>query len=108
MTHTFDVDVAKEYGVNPAILLQNITTSCLNHKANESNFYDGYYWMSASISAFEELFPYMSTHQVRAALLTLLDDGLILKGNYNESPYDRTAWYTVTEKGMDKASDSRR
>lgn len=97
--HFFDPQIAVKYGVNAAILLQNIAYWCEHNEANDKNYNDGLYWTYNSAKAFTELFPYMSDWQVRKALSVLVDDGLIVTGNYNQSTYDRTLWYAITEKG---------
>jgi uncharacterized phage protein (TIGR02220 family) len=97
--HYFDVNVAMKYGVNCAVLLQNIWHWVKKNEANGTNFHDGYYWTYNSTRAFAELFPYLTKRQIEKALTTLKDDGIIKTGNYNALQYDRTLWYTVTEKG---------
>ena len=99
MIHVFDTDVAKEYGVNAAIILQNIAYWIMQNEANETNFYDGRYWTFNSKRAYGELFPYMTAKQIRTALEKLIEDGVLVTGNYNKLAYDRTAWYALTEKG---------
>src|SRR5699024_1342268 len=64
---------------------------------NKKHFHDNKYWTYNSTSAFSELFPYWSKRQIERILSKLLKEGAILKGNYNEMPYDRTSWYTITE-----------
>ncbi|MDY4799085.1 MAG: hypothetical protein SO157_07065, partial [Bullifex sp.] len=98
--HLFDIDVAVKYGVNCAILLENIRYWVDKNKANEQNLHDGKYWTYNSKSAFSILFPYMSYKQIRTALDTLRDEGLVETGTFSDNPYDRTLWYTVTEKGL--------
>ena len=98
--HFFNTDVAVKYGVNCAILLENIRYWVDKNKANEQNLHDGKYWTYNSKSAFSILFPYMSYKQIRTALDTLRDEGLVETGTFSDNPYDRTLWYTVTEKGM--------
>lgn len=99
MKHIFDVDIAKQYGVNAAILLENISYWIKQNEANETNFYDGYYWTFNSRRAYRELFPYMSERQINTAFEKLISDGLIITGNYNKVAYDRTLWYALTQKG---------
>ena len=99
MKHIFDVDIAKRYGVNAAVLLENIGYWIKQQEANETNFYDGRYWMFNSRRAYRELFPYMSERQIATAFEKLIADGLIVTGNYNQVAYDRTLWYALTEKG---------
>ena len=90
MIHSFDVDVAALYGVNAAILLQNIYYWCEHNRLNEKHYYDGEYWTYNSRKAFAEQFPYMGDKQIRSALGKLKDEGLIITGCYNNSSYDRT------------------
>lgn len=99
MTHIFDVEIAKEYGVNAAILLQNLGYWIMRNKANETNYYDGKYWTFNSRKAYRELFPYMSERQIDTAFKKLIDNGLVITGNYNKLKYDRTLWYALTQKG---------
>ena len=99
MTHFFDIDIAKRYGVLSAVLLQNLQHWIEKNKANEKNFFDGHYWTYNSKKAFTELFPYVTARQVDTALKKLIDDGVVITGNYNNSAYDRTLWYAITKKG---------
>lgn len=99
MKHIFDVDIAKKYGVNAAILLENIGYWIKQNEANETNFFDGTYWTFNSRRAYRELFPYMSERQINTAFQKLIDDELIITGNYNKLVYDRTLWYALTQKG---------
>lgn len=99
MFHMFDTEIATRYGINAAVLFQNIAFWCNHSRANGTNFHDGLYWTYNSVKAFQELFPYLGKSQISSALQKLLDEGLIVKGNYNKVAYDRTAWYAVTELG---------
>lgn len=99
MNHNFNVEVAEKYGLEEAILLENLNYWCVKNEANKKNFKDGMYWTYNSVSAFNELFPYMSNHKISRALKNLEDKGLIKSGNFNENTYDRTKWYAVTKNG---------
>ena len=101
MEHSFDIKIAKEYGIEEAIILKNIYFWIQKNTANEKHFYDGKYWTYNSKKAFSELFPYMTENKIRYALDNLKKNGLIETGNYNESSYDRTLWYTLTEKAYE-------
>lgn len=98
-THYFDIKVAELYGINCAVILQNLWHWIRKNEANGTNFYDGYYWTYNSTKAFKELFPYLSQKQIETALKRLRDEGIIITGNYNPVKYDRTLWYAITEKG---------
>ena len=41
----------------------------------------------------------MTPRQVDYALQKLIDEGIIITGNYNKVTYDRTLWYAITKKG---------
>lgn len=99
MQHSFDIDIAKEYGILEAILLNNLWYWIEKNRANETNFFDGEYWTYNSNRAFNELFPYATPRKINYALNHLQEEGLIKTGNYNQSAYDRTLWYAFTEKG---------
>lgn len=98
--HMFDPQIAQEYGVNAAIIFQNLAYWIEHNRANETNFHDGRYWTYNSVRAFTELFPYLTDKQIRGALKKLEEGGMILVGNYNKSAYDRTRWYALAEKGL--------
>jgi len=93
------VEVATKYGMLEAVLLENINFWVAKNKANEKNFYDGFYWTYNSITALSKLFPYASMATIFRALHNLEDAGLILAGNYNKDASDKTKWYTLTKKG---------
>lgn len=99
MIHVFDTDIAEKYGVNAAIILQNVSYWVKQNEANGTNCFDGNYWTYNSRRAYQELFPYMSKRQIETAFQKLIDDGLIITGNYNKMAYDRTLWYALTQKG---------
>lgn len=99
MQHSFNVEIAKEYGILEAILLENINYWLLKNEANEKNYHDGNYWTYNSTRAFATLFPYASQRQIQTALKKLINEGILITGNYNEYAYDRTLWYALTEKG---------
>lgn len=99
--HYFDVNIAELYGINCAVLLQNIWRWEQYHAANGNNFYEGRYWTYNSAAAFSELFPYLSKKQIEGALKKLRDNGILLVNNFNKQKWDRTLWYSVSDKGME-------
>lgn len=99
MEHHFNVEIAKEYGILEAVILNNFQHWIEKNRANGTNYHDGFYWTYNSARAFSELFPYASQKQIRKALQHLISEGIVQTGNYNKTPYDRTLWYSLTEKG---------
>ena len=97
MEYSFDVDFAVENGVEEAVLYKNIMFWCQKNMANGRHFYDGRYWTYNSAQAFTELFPFWNKKKIERLLQSLVDKGIILKGEYNQNKYDRTLWYTPSE-----------
>lgn len=100
MQHNFDVELAKEYGILEAILMQNIYFWIEKNKANNKHFYDGRYWTYNSRKAFTEMFPYSTYDKIRRALEKLIKLDILITGNYNKQFSDRTLWYSFTDKGL--------
>lgn len=97
MDYSFNGDVAKLYGVDGAIFIHNIYWWVRKNKANGTHFYAGKWWTYNSVSAWQELFPFWTTNQIRRILERLEKSGAIIVGNYNAVKYDHTKWYTVAE-----------
>lgn len=98
--HFFNVNFACRYGVAEAIIFQNLHYWCQNNKANEKHYYEGSYWTFNSVSAFNQLFPYMSKDKIYRTLKNLEDKKLIKTGCFNKIAYDRTKWYAITDFGI--------
>lgn len=99
MQHSFNVEIAKKYGILEAVLLNHLWFWIKKNKANNTNYFDGNYWTFNSTKAFSELFPYASERQIKYALKHLREEEIIKVGNYNKDTRDRTLWYAFTEKG---------
>ena len=97
MTYSFDVDVAQEYGVNGAVMIKNFQFWIMKHRAEEKNFFDGRYWTYNSVRGWSELFCFWTPKQIRTILDNLVERGVLKKGNYNQTPYDRTSWYAFVD-----------
>ena len=97
MHHSFDVDIAVEFGLKDSILLQHLIFWLQKNKANNKNYYDEHYWTYSSMKAFSELFPYFSEKEIRGIIGRLKKKNVLLIGNYNETKYDRTQWYAISD-----------
>jgi len=97
MQHSFDVNIAKLYGVEVAIFLKNIAYWVVYNKNEDINYHDGRYWTYNKISSFSNHFPYWSSKQIERLINKCFALNLIIRGNYNKSKYDRTCWYSLTE-----------
>ena len=99
MQHHFNTEIAKQYDIITAILLDNFYYWIEKNRVNELNYKDGKYWTYNTKKAICEWFPYLNERQLDYALKKMVEQGLIVKGNYNENKYDRTLWYAITNFG---------
>ena len=105
MYHQFNTKIAKQYGLEESILLENIYFWVKKNKCNNQNYHNGKYWTYNSIKAFSVLFPYMSESKIYRALKNLEENGLIEISDFNENRYKRPSWYTLTEKALKLYND---
>lgn len=100
MTHHFKVALAKEYGIEEAILIDEFYFQITRNRANDKNFFDGRYWTYNTQKAYVDIFPYLNAGKVKRVINSLLEKGILLKGNYNANQYDRTNWYSFSDFGL--------
>ena len=98
MIHFFSDEVALEVGINGAIMLNHLHYWVKKNADNEMNYHDGYFWTYNSIAAYKKQFPFWSEKTIYRILRELEVNGYVKTGNYNQSAYDRTKWYALTEK----------
>ena len=96
MVHSFEVEDAKLYGVECAVILYNLRFWLHKNLANGKHFHNERVWTYNSAKAFEELFPYMSHRQIYRRLQKLIDKGIVVTGDYG-NPWDQSKWYSVNE-----------
>lgn len=96
----YTLAVDRRFGMECAVIIKHLYFWIKKNQVCEKNFHDGRYWTYGSVKAFCELFPYMGDKKLRNAFKKLEDNGLIVVGNYNTLPFDRTKWYALTTKGM--------
>ncbi len=103
--HSFDTDVAAMVGVPAAAIAYNIQHWCEKNAANDAHSFEGRHWTYNSVSAFKELFPYLSVKQIRTALDKLESAGLIVSGNFNKQGRDQTKWYSFVPEAVVKSAN---
>ena len=97
MTHIFDTNIAVEYGVEIAIVVNHLAFWIQKNEANGKHMHNGKVWTYNSIKAFSELFPYWTERQIRRILMNMEELKIIETANFNKVSYDRTKWYTFTD-----------
>lgn len=96
----FNSDLAVKYGVDEAIILQNFIFWIKKNIANNVNYQDGKYWTYCSVQAMTKLFPFWSEGQIVRILKSLINQGILEKGCFNENKYNRTSWYAITDNSI--------
>lgn len=90
--------IAKKCGVHAALLMDYIRIETIE---NDCAFNaQAHSWERISEKDFIEQFPFMSSRQISYAIKKLIDNNLIITGNFNESKFDKTLWYSLTDYGF--------
>ena len=102
MTYFFDAQIAEQFGVDEAIIIQNFQYWIAKNEANKKHYHDGRYWTYNTAEAFTKLFPFWSAGQIRRILKSLQEKDVLITGNFNPSAYDRTMWYAFSDSFISK------
>src|SRR6185503_6404796 len=95
--HSFEVDLACKYGMESAALIHHLQYWIRHNKSLKRNFKEGKTWSYQTLREIKAHFPYWSIKQTERNIKKLIDQGVIIKGNFNNSPYDRTIWYAFKD-----------
>jgi len=101
LSHHFNVKLATLIGLNEAILLNhfwywNERNEDLENRLKDPNH--PYPWTYNSGESMHRIFPYLSIREIRTAIKNLVDNGWLITGNFNKAAFDKTKWYSITEK----------
>jgi hypothetical protein len=97
MEHHFNTEYALKYGIEEAIVINNLQFWITKNRANKKHFINDRTWTYNSYKAFSEIFPYWNEHKMKRILDSLVDKEILLRENYNKSGYDRTCWYAFKD-----------
>lgn len=100
-SHSFDQGVAIKYGMAAAVVFNHIIYWLrFNFRKKDAELIEGKTWMYETQEAISESLGYLSYDEVKKAIKQLLDAGLLIKGNFNKNPFDKTNWYTVFDQKL--------
>jgi len=85
MEHHFNTDHAVKYGIEEAIVINNLVFWITKNKANRKHYLNDRTWTYNTYKAFSEIFPYWNEHKIKRILDSLVNQGVILRENYNKS-----------------------
>lgn len=83
--------LARAIGLPEAMLLQQIQYWVVRSKHE----HDGRRWIYNTLANWHAQFSFWSEDSIARTLKRLETKGLIITGNFNDDPMDRTKWYTV-------------
>lgn len=98
--YRFDVDHARKWGVDEAIMLHNLIFWLRKNKAKGKNFHDGHYWTYNTYEKWAKVLPFWTANQIKRIVSSLTTQGVILTSNHNKMKYDRTLWYALTDEKL--------
>ena len=99
MTHHFNTEIAKIYGIEEAIIIDNLFFWIIKNEANGKNFFEGRYWTFNSVKSYNKLFTYMTESKIYRILNKLVSEDIIIKDNFNDNAFDRKGWYAFSDNG---------
>ena len=99
MKHSFEAEIADKYGIEVAVVFDMFCFWINKNEANNYNYHDGKYWTFNSAKGFKKIFPYWSEKKIQRILQKMVEEDLIIKGNYNENPWNQTSWYAFGNMG---------
>jgi len=92
-----------DFNLDTAVFLDLIAFWLKKNSLNKQprNFRDGRYWTYNTLDSYCTHFPGWSKDTIRRIIRNCVKHGLLLVGNYNRKGYDRTAWYSLTDKALE-------
>lgn len=98
--HSFNVGIAIDYSPTMALWLGHLAFWSEKNLANNKHIHDGLVWCYDTLEALRDYFPYFTKRQIERLINNSVELGLVKKGNYNQTQYDRTCWYALTPKAL--------
>lgn len=99
--HTFSVEVATKLGsAHDAIILQHFWFWHQNNHGKDHAMKGDHPhpWTYNTVAKIAEIFPYMTEREVRLSIQRLVEADYLITGNFNKMRFDKTLWYSVTDK----------
>lgn len=100
MDHHFNIDFASRYGIEEAIVADNLFFWIAKNATEGDCMKGGRFWVASSVKAISAYFPYMSEAKVTRTLKSLIMQGMLLKDCFNGDGMDRKCWYAFSDEGV--------
>lgn len=100
---TFNEELAYLIGLNEAIFLQQIFYWLRINTEAGKNYHKKKYWVYNSYVQWQQgNFRFWSESTIKRTIKNLEDLGLLITDKFNKVKYDKTKWYTIDYKKLDK------
>lgn len=103
-SHAFDPDLAKELGVEKAIIIWHLQFWIRFNRNRGKNIRDGKCWTYQSMPDMQAYMPYFSYDSIRYHIDGLKESGILIVANYNRAKFDKTLWYAFADEKKFKVS----
>lgn len=97
----FNIEIAKEYGLDCAYFLQNIYYWVEKNRADGRNFINNNYWTYSTFEELEKQTVCFNKTQIKYIINKLKAADLLLVENFSEGQAYRTNWYALTGKALE-------
>ena len=96
--HSLDPKVAKQVGINAALIIWNLSylQSQRESQGGDEFYHEGKWWVRHSYESLAEWHDYLSIPQIKRIMKKLEDDGHISKASLGKNPWDRTTYWHVS------------
>ncbi len=98
--HSFNVNLAESYGIECAIMIHHFQFWITYNRNMKKNFRDGRTWTYNTLEEIAGYFPYWNKDKVFRIIRRLEEFGVIIKGNFNKTQFEKTMWYAFQNEEM--------
>lgn len=102
--HSFDVEVACDFGVDEAILIKTFQHFISTNRDNGQHHHEGKWWTYQTLDALKARYPYWKLHQIRRIIASLEKKGVLMTAHLGhlekKAAFDRTLWYAFVDEEM--------
>jgi hypothetical protein len=108
-THFFNARLAREVGIEGAVILHNLAYLQLQHEyaGNVAMESDGRWYVRHSYGSLAQWHSYLSEQQIRRLMRTLEEGGYVVKSHLGK-PFDRTLYWSVSREIIDMSESTDR
>lgn len=91
-----------DFGLDSAVFLDYIAFWIKGNARNKQprNFHEGRYWTYNTLDALHNEFRGWSRDTIRGIIRKCVKNDLLIVSNFNKKKYDRTCWYTLSDKAI--------